>query len=543
MTSSGRPVGQGSLRAFGRTLGGLALAAVAMGGAASCSRPDPLGVMAAQLRACDFKDGCAVLVAKARGLDGEARTSAGGREARLAALRVELDAVAAFPGPKAAFLQQAGLAPADAPAVVAKDAADLAAEARAPDEAEDAVTLAGFLVGHTCEGFQKVEDVRTAGGRLAQTAALVRLSTLAQIFAASEADSSQMFAEVARAAVGCTRSDRMSGAALLVDTRNLMMDLLDACPRGDGDAVLKETCEVVRGGVASKPLALPLPDATSGDLFGALPPVAGRRVAMAFTPPWVLVLAGGRLSIVDQAVAAPGVRQVPEARTTPMIDLRTPHGPDEVYARVNLELKDRKPRGTPPLSQVAIVADRNATASDLLEVIKAVQSELPNATPLVAVLMPPSRSVQWYPVNFFYPQRAALDPQGSLEGGFGSPADAVRVHLSAFDVRFQRGALSRTAEIVRMPGDAGGWPYDLRDVYRAAMDFVPDQGGPVPTLLTMEPAVSVGLLLPVLETLAFKVPPVNLANPGAFASSTPAQKAGGRIALALSRVIVQPAPQ
>ena len=80
-------------------LGGLALAAVVFAGGASCSRPDPLGEMAAQLRACDFKDGCAVLVAKARGLDGEARMSVGGRGARLAALRVELDALAAFPGP------------------------------------------------------------------------------------------------------------------------------------------------------------------------------------------------------------------------------------------------------------------------------------------------------------------------------------------------------------------------------------------------------------------------------------------------------------
>lgn len=466
---------------------------------AACKGRDPdADRLLGALRACDYGATCASALAQARSLAPDVAAGADGVEVRRLALRVGLQAAAAFP-------------PLDPAAFPPPSAADLAGEAEALGD-PDAVVVASLLARPSCKAFQDALAVHESGGPLAQAALMAGMHALAQVLAAITPDRVSEFARAARDLIGCTVSERASPAAVLVQVRQLLHDLARQCQRSPpSEAVAQSSCKAVQDLLAHRTLPLPWPDAGGGDLLYTMPPASLRSTGLHQTPPFALVLAAGRLGVFDQPVLAPGVLASPETRVDWVLDLRGRHLPDDVVLALQGVLETRKPIALEEVQAVFFVVDRATPASEFFEVLLALTAAS-DAVAAIAMTLPGRPDPVFLPVNYWIEGRVLMDPLGRGRA-FGRDPPLV-VRLAPFRAEVAR---RDRAEVVEFPA---GNPVDLRPLYRAALSLIGDESA-VSARVIADGPVPVGLLASVLEVLSFRVPDPALESPGAFGSAVP----------------------
>ncbi len=425
-------------------------------------------------------------------------TGADGLEVRRLALRVGLQAAAAFP-------------PLDPAVFPPPSAQDLAKEAEVlGDPAAGAV--ATLLARPSCKALQDTLAVSESGDPLASSALMAGMHALAQVLAAVTPDRASGFAQAARDLIGCTMSDRASPAAVLVQTRQVLHDLAQRCRRSPPpEALAQSSCQAVQDLLARRPLPLPWPDAGAGDLLYTTPPASLRATGLHRTPPFALVLAAGRLGVFDQPVLAPGVLASPEIRVDWVLDLRGRHVPDDVVLALQGVLEARKPVALEEVQAVFFVVDRATPTSELFEVLLALTA-VSDAVAAIAMTLPGRPDPVFLPVNYWIEHRVLMDPLGRGRA-FGRDPPLV-VRLAPF--RAEVAHRDRT-EVVEFPG---GNPADLRPLYRAARSLIGEETSVSARVISDGP-VPVGLLASVVEVLSFRVPDPALDSPGAFASAAP----------------------
>jgi hypothetical protein len=521
--------------AIGREVGLVALYVACCVGlcVAGCRGRGALDEAIDALKDCDYGDACTRAAAAVRTLDPDAKESRSGLEARSSVLHAAMQAAAAFPMPREPFLKAIGLDSPDVASALGREAVALAGGQKPVPGAADAAEVAAFLRVPACEAMVRLGDIARAGGPFADTAVLARVTALAQVFAAIEPDRAGQFADMARETMGCTVSERTGSDALLLEARNTVYDLLGECAASK-DAVSRASCDSARQVLDTRPLPLPFPDASSGDLFGAIVPPARRGLGLVTSPPWAAVLAAGRLSIVDQVSLLPGAKQLAQPDPEFLIDLRRHHRTEDVATSFHLSFETRKPGGSPtPIA--ALVVDRAATCADLLEVLEAHMSES-DAVTVLAVMGEGARRPAWLPLNYRLPSRILLDPSGSVVA-FGDEADAVRIHLSPIEVRFEAGTTERTVPISRTAVDAST-PWDLREAYAAAIELAGGSPAGRSALLTADPAVPVGLLVAVIESISVRVAEGTRHSASSFATALPLRVKGGAISWLFRKVVL-----
>lgn len=466
---------------------------------AACKGRDPGAArVLGALRDCDYGATCASALAQARSLPPDVAAGTDGVEVRRLALRVGLQAAAAFP-------------PLDPAAFPPPSPADLAGEAEALGDT-DAGVVASLLARPSCKALQDALAVHESGGPLAQSALMASMHALAQVLAAITPDRASEFARAARDLIGCTVSDRATPAAVLVQTRQLLHDLATRCRRSPpSEAVAQSSCQAVQDLIARRPLPLPWPDAGAGDLLYTMPPVSLRATGLHHTPPFALVLAAGRLGVFDQPVLAPGVLASPETRVDWVLDLRGRHVPDDVVLALKRVLEARKPVALEEVEAVFLVVDRATPTSELFEVLLALTA-VSDAVAAIAMTLPGRPDPVFLPVNYWIERRVLMDPLGRGRAFGRDPALVVRLAPFRAEVAYR----NRT-EVVEFPG---GNPVDLRPLYRAARSLIGEETSVSARVISDGP-VPVGLLASVIEVLSFRVPDPALDSPGAFGSAAP----------------------
>jgi len=226
-------------------------------------------------------------------------------------------------------------------------------------------------------------------------------------------------------------SERPRSDALLVEARNRFYALADACPAWGDDEIVRAACAEAKRLQQTASLPLPYPDSASGDFGGAMLPLSTRGQGLRFTPPWVLVLAAGRVALETQVVVPPGARQAEEPHATPILDLRVIHRPADVAIAIEDALLSRPPPMA-PIRVAAIAADRSSTVSDLMEIFDALDARVPS-TPVLAVLPARQRSPRWLPVNYGETIGILLDSMGERQ--LWGDEHPMAMELSPFAVR------------------------------------------------------------------------------------------------------------
>lgn len=486
--------------------------------AVTCKGHDPAtSRLRDALKDCDHGPTCSAALAEVRSLPPEAATSPGGVEVRRLALRIGLQAAAAFPPPDPATFR--------VPPV-----ADLAREAEALGD-PGAITIASFLARPLCEVFQNTLALVESGGPYAEPALTAGIQALAQVLAAITPDRASEFARAARDLIGCTLSERASSTAVLVQARNLLYDLTDRCGRAPlSNPVARASCQAARELLSQRTLPLPWPDAAAGDLLFTTPPRSLRGTGLHGTPPFAVVLAAGRLGVYDQPVLGPGVRATPETRVDWVVDLRERHVPDDVALALKRALDRRKPVPFGEAQVVFFVVDRATPASEMFEVLLALTA-ISDATAAVAMTVPGRSDPVFLPVNYWISDRILMDPTGRAVA-FGR-GEAMVVGLQPFRAEV---ALHGRTEVVDLPT---GGPTDLRPLYRATRSLIGEDTVVSARILTDGP-VPVGLLTAVIEVLSFQVPDAGLESPGAFGSVFPLRDPDGRPSPLCSVIVVGP---
>ncbi|MBM4395571.1 MAG: hypothetical protein FJ087_07770 [Deltaproteobacteria bacterium] len=506
--------------------------------ATACRGGPPSRVVDA-LRACDHAAACAEAVAAIRALDASARAGASAVEARLLALDALLAAHASYPGPKEAFLAQAGVPGAKAAEAIDAEIKDLSSAGAAG--AAGAAEIAAFLAEPSCEHRDRVAAIASAGGPFARTALLAETTVVGEVLASIEPHRAGSFADAARALVGCTLSERVAPAAVLVALRNRFYDLVDACGAlKTASAAVRQSCAAAKDLADTRSLPLPIGDASSGTVAGATVPVATRGLGLSFTPPWILVLSAGRLAVVDQPVLEPGVRQVRDPEDTELLDMREPRGTHVIQSVLHKTFSTRKPWEGPLHPVAALVVDRAATTSDLFEVLEALLS-VSDAIAVAATLAPGARVPQWIPLNWRIEARMLLDPQG-IRNAFPKAGPDVSVDLGPFSAVVRAGASERPVDVPRPSGERSYGVPDLRELHRAVLEVAPPPGrGMTSVRFQVEPAVPAGLLIPALEAVAVRVGESALSSAVAFAVASP-ERVAGRLSWLAPLSLLAPAP-
>ncbi|MBL6975217.1 MAG: hypothetical protein ISR64_05740 [Deltaproteobacteria bacterium] len=473
------------------------------------------------LVACDYGDACIRATRAVRSMTPDQGKTTGGYEVRALALKAGIQALAAFPPGMDGFLDKIGLDRGQAIAALKADAKALSAAPEWAGHTSGALSLLDFLASPSCEGFAAVEAVGTSGGFFSDSAALVGIGALAQLFASAEPVMAHMFGKVARSLVGCTLTDRASTGAVLVEARNRLLDRVDDCTRNrPADAAFRSSCKEAGALLESRSLALPMPDVGAGDLLGAMLPRSFRGVGVNLTPPWSLVLTAGRLGIWDQPVMGPGVRKSEATIVSPMMDLRKPHVSDSAFYVVREAIKARKVHKLGKVPICALVVDQSTTVKELFEVLEAILAAS-DAIPLVATTAVGRSVPTFVPINYRVTRRIMLDSTGARTQ-FGTKP-AIEATLSSFVAGFDLGGQKRTAEL----GKAfSGQERDLRAAYRAAMELEAQNPGSSMHLV-VRPAVPVELLLEFLQALAVRIPEPNLETARHFRSARPLRRSDG----------------
>jgi hypothetical protein len=500
------------------------------------STKDPLSELATRLETCDYSDACAQSVKGLESIPADLLGSGRGIRARLAALRIGIHALAGFPPGNGDFLRAAGIRPETAHG-------RLAAEARALDkadsssEAADAQEIVDFLGRPGCKGFLALDQIRDRRGRFEDSAFLAQFSVLAQILASATPEEAHETARLARDLVGCTLSDRASSAVVMMEMRNRLYDLVESCPDGEGmDAVIRTSCSEARKLAETRALSLPLPDPGYGDLGGATLPAGMRGLGRVFTPPWVIVLAAGRVALLEQTVVSPRFRQVPEQQIRPLLDLRTRHRPEDLVTELTMAFENRRHARFEGHAVAAVAVDRASTTRELLEVLDALLA-VSDGIPFVAVMPPGGRTPVFLPINFRFQNRVLFDCLG-VKRIPRQPSVPVQVTLDPFSLTVQVGSRVRTGEFTRFGQGSTARP-DLRAAYQAAVEAIEGADGSQATL-TVAPAVPAGLFVNLLEVLSSRVPPNAVGSPEQFENAVPLRRMDGMPEPLLPVVVVQP---
>ena len=474
----------------------------------SCRQVLPLDVTEA-LRRCDYSTQCSRAVAAVAALDEETRESRAGMELRMLALEAVIGAIASFPSANEGFLSDCGKSPASAMAEATNEA--LALASMGVYGAAEASEVLAFMKAPSCAGLERLGQVRRS--REKALAAMAQMSVLGQTLAAMEPHRAGFFAEVARQLVGCNLSERASPAALLVELRNRFYDLLDQCAFDTG------SCERAKALARSHSMGLPLGEASSGTVVGALVPVSLRGLGISFTPPWIFVMSAGRLGVVDQVRLGPLERQVRDPPDSELMDLRAPRGPHVMQSVLHHALEKRKPWDGLGLPVAAVAVDRSTTAADLLDLLEALSS-VSDAVAVAAILPEGGRLPTYYPLNYRFESRPLLDPGGGIRA-FPRKGPDLTIELGPFAATVSS---ARGERLVSLPRDMG-LP-DTRDLYRAAKELAPPPQEALGTVrVVVDPAVPVGLLLGAIESVAVQCPDSALTSLRAFASAAPVRTA------------------
>lgn len=475
----------------------------------------------AALSGCDYGDACIRATRAAREMGPDVGDTTLGLEVRALALKAGIHAMAAFPPGMDDFLDKTGMEGGKAYAALKADAKALSAAPEWASHTSGALSLLEFLATPSCEGFKTVSAVRVTGGFFADSAALVSMGALAQLFASAEPDMAHLFGKVARSLVGCTMTERASTAAVLVEARNRLMDHVDDCSRAKpADAALRSSCKEAAAMLESRSLALPLPDVGAGDLLGAMLPKSLRGVGVNMTPPWALVLTAGRLGVWDQSVMEPGSRKSESIIVSPLMDLRKPHVADSVFYMVREAFGARKVLQLGKVPVCALVVDRSTTIKELFEVLQSILAAS-DAIPLVATSAVGRPAPTFVPINFRVTRRIMLDPSGSRT--FFGTGPVLEAGLSSFAITFDLEGQKRTAELGRA---YSGRDRDLRAAYQAARELA-DQSPESSMHLVVRPTVPTDLLLEVLQALSIRIPEPNLETQRHFRSASPLRRSNG----------------
>lgn len=498
-------------------------------------RDEVLDRLSTTLAKCDDASACAKAVADLRSLDRERRDSPEGVEARLRALRLSIAALASFPEPDRPFLEGAGLEPERAIALLEEDARAIESLGARGAGSGDARVVLAALREPSCARLQALEGVEAGGGRFADVSHLVRLGIVAQVVGSVEAARVQAYSDVARLLLGCRMPAESGDAEVLVGARLHLEDLLASCPKGAGAvAQLGMSCERAAE-IVKRPMPLPMPGLVSGELAGAMLPF-GRGYGLSFTPPWVLVVAAGRLRVVDQPILAPGARKVPEPAPVELLDLRRSHRLEDVRTAVYLAWKDRPPVEVLRRKVFPLAVDRAETYADLMEVLEAVLSES-DATPALALLPSGARNAYFLPINYRIANRPLMDPWGTRRTFVEKPP-ALDFDLNPFALTVRGPGFERSVEVMSPANVSGPRRLDLRGVYQLVLEAA-GQGGERSARLAATSTVSVGLVTGLLEAVAARLDAAALASPGTFATAPALRGRNGDPSVLVPLVVIR----
>ncbi|NOZ01414.1 MAG: hypothetical protein GXP54_05935 [Deltaproteobacteria bacterium] len=487
------------------------------------------------LGSCDYGETCRQAFEAVGHLEPALAESPEGIAARMQRLKVELGALASFPPGMDGFLDKAGLSGIKAFKDMKSEATALKTSAELAKDLDESLEIMDFLGAPDCDGFKSVQRIIKNGGAFADTASMVAVSALAQIFISIGPDTAHMYGEVARSLIGCTLAGRSSAASILVEARNLFYDQVEQCSTlKPVETAYRSTCDEARKLAKERALPLPFPDIGAGDLLGAMLPRSIRGAGISVTPPWALVLTAGRLGIWHQTILDAGVRKSAAVVVKPMIDLRKPHIGDDVFYAVRQAFKTRKDWEFNGTQMCPVIVDRSTTASELFEALDGLFSES-KAIPMIATAVAGRVSPTFVPVNYRISRRTLVDSLGA-RAPFGKDAP-IEATLSPFTVDLDRLGTSRHIEI---GNDFRAKAPDLRAVYKAVLDLVKDHGS-LPLRLKVGPTVPTGLLMRVIQTLALRVPPANLETARTFQAALPLRRPDGRFDQLISLFVLMPA--
>lgn len=510
---------------------GIAMVTVAGG---CVKKQDALEPVKSALVDCDYGESCIAALKDLGKLGKDLRDSTAGVEARMLSLRVRLHVEASFPHGMGDFWKKAKIDRGKAFADMRSEIKDVAGFSEWKKDLADATTILEFLSGPTCEGFKALEQVRKTGGYFADTAAMARMSALAQLLAAAEPRKAHVTGRLIRNLMGCLLADRASTDAVMVEARNMMYDLVEECTRNSpGDAAHVQSCDGARTLREERELLLPLPDVGAGDILGALLPKSIRGVGLTDTPPWALVLTAGRLGIWDQPILQPGSRQSGSATVTPLIDLRQPHLKDNVFYEISKALDSRKKFEVGKLPACAVIVDRSTTAVELFEVLEGLLTDS-NAIPLIATSVVGSPVPRFIPFNFLLEERMLLTAIGGRVP-FGEAASAEAV-VTPFAVDIALMGRQESAELGR---ELSGRTPDLRGLYNAALKLV-GQDRSRPLRLKVKPTVTTARLMDVLQVLSLRVPDTSLVSAERYRSARPMRNSRGGYDFLFTVTVVVP---
>lgn len=483
---------------------------------------------------CDDPAACGAAWARLTAMDPERRDADSGVAVRLKSLRAGIESVAEFPEPHPAFLAAAGL---DMPGLIAA----LAAEVRALSShavAQDAERVLALLQEPSCANAEALDTIEAGDGPMARAARLARLSVLAQLVSAVDAQRSEVFASAARLQIGCRLSDRAQPAVVLVEARNAFYDRVAACPETPTTGPMGRSCEVARAVAREKSLPLPLPDVTSGDFAGAVLP-SGHGTGLRLTPPWVFVLSAGRLSVLDQKVLPPGERAAGEMPIAELLDLRRPHRIDDLRLVVAETLKTRRPLAVrEAVDVIALAVDQSAVFSDLAEILEAIVAET-DAHPVVGVLPPGYRNPMWLPLNYRMSFRPLLDPLGQVRV-FAKAEPALDLAMTPFSLSLRGAGQPQVAEFGRGGELEGMRRADLRAAYSLVAGHLDEGTDDASAHLSVAAAVPAGLLFPMLDVLANRFSPHALSGAAAFLNARTRLGRGGQPEMMVPLIVIRP---
>lgn len=462
------------------------------------------------LTACDFAETCSKALGAAMAVQGG---SGGGDEVRRHALRVALEGQAAFPG----F---------DTGKFAVPPLEKLAELAKGIGEARGSA-IAEFLAAPSCEKMVELLGVEP-GDFWAWPAWMAVMKVLAQSLSAMSAERATAFAIGMRHLVECTLSPRTPLERVPIQARKLLSEVVGRCEQKPASLAARATCEAAREVLDKRDLPLPWPDAGAGNLvFASLPQVL-RGIGIHLTPSFAFVVVAGRLGLFDQVVLEPGVYEAPEIKVDWLLDLRGRYHPHDLLMALKEALEKRKAKAIGDAQVVFLVVDSASPTKELLTVLQGLLAAS-DAVAAVAAALPGQAEPTFVPVNY-YKDRVLIDPTGRPVA-FGRER-FLQVRLRPFSIDFVFAGRATSVEL------QGPRAPDLRPIYKAAVELVQDETPSA--IIEASDAVPVGLLVSVLETLAFRMPNESLASLGAFASSSTQRAPAGGPRLLCRVLVVQP---
>lgn len=503
---------------------------VALVVACACSRGgDTAGNGLAAIESCDYGPACAQAVQKA----GTIPDLSPEFKARL--LHIRMNALIKFPEADSEFIESIGLKKDRGYLDLITEQEVLSRDAEAAAHAADARQILAFLQAPVCAGFMELEALQKGGGLFADSAAIARMSALMQLLSAVTPENSGTIALAVRQLVGCTLSERAELAAVMVSAKNLLIEILERCPVDPGaDLVFKAVCAQGKDFVSKLSIPLPMSDSRSGEFAGALVP-GGRQMGMLLNPPWMLSLAAGRLMVVDQVVLAPEARQVPELAMVPLMDLRQTHRQDDIKTSIYQAMKTRKvwkKDADDRASFIFLAVDKSTTFADLADVADAIMSET-DAFLLLAIQSPGATHPVWRSVNFFIRTMPLFSPDGQMSS-WAAVEGQPEFELTPFSLIYK----GKSVELVRGGKGLNAEDYDLRAVNKLAEDIVGNER-PRAAAMKVSPAVTVGLMIGVLEAMSVRFDKDAHVSAGAFASSQGLRKSLGKYDVLLPWTVVE----